>query len=183
VDTSVLPTSGIMIPWLGPHGNADDIEAADGQQPTAVGTNTRPESATCTSPLEARSRLTTCPDAGGHRWSDAGLGNRSWRRRFARGRPWTQVTPPGMLRFVSGPRRALRVPPFAQAAAGVWPRSGASWAPAGGWRMELEFDSGSVASASPMSRPAASPIVELADAGGAGVPVGGRAEGAGEEPS
>jgi len=29
-----------MIPWLEPLGNADDIEAADGQQPTAVWINT-----------------------------------------------------------------------------------------------------------------------------------------------
>jgi hypothetical protein len=34
-----------------------------------------------------------------------------------------------------------------------------------------------------MSRSAASPIIGLADAGGAGVRAGGRAESAGEEPS
>lgn len=83
---------------------------------------------------------------------------------------WAAATPIG--RAAAGPGCGRRVAEV-----------GARLALAGGWRMELEYDSGSVPSASPMSRAAASPIIGLTDAGGAGVRAGGRAESAGEEPS
>jgi hypothetical protein len=85
-------------------------------------------------------------------------GNRSRRRRGgASCRRWTQVATAGMLRSVSGPRRrpldVVVCPVCGRRVAEV----GARLAPAGGWRMELEFDIGSVPSASPMSRSARFP--------------------------
>jgi hypothetical protein len=74
---------------------------------------------------------------------------------------------------------ALWVSPRVQAAGRRVAEVGARLAPAGGWRMELEFEIGSLLSASPTSRPPL-PIIRLADAGAAGVPCDG-ARGAGEE--
>ena len=75
-----------------------------------------------------------------------------------------QAATAGMVRF----RIRAAVPPcgcchVSRVRVGVWPRLARGWrevgarlAPAGGWRMELEFEIGSLPSASPMSRPAAS---------------------------
>jgi hypothetical protein len=52
---------------------------------------------------------------------------------------------------------ALWVSPHVRAAGRRVAEVGARLAPAGGWRMELEFEIGSLPSASPTSRPAAFP--------------------------